>query len=186
MSAWLALLDAPAGDLWATAGERVLAGWTESARRPHPLARRADPAVLDPAGPEALVSILWPDLDRLPLFDDPAVVRARRAARSLPRPRCVTTLTVDSRRWAGSLWAPATDGAIGDDPFWLLGQPMVLRVGPGLLGTAVALVGPAQERYAGAPWPSGAFAPAPAGAVARASASAWAARTRPRWLNACG
>ena len=40
-----------------------------------------------------------------------------------------------------------------------LGVPLHLVVAPGLLGAGTALVGPAQERYAGAPWPSGSFTP---------------------------
>lgn len=159
MSSWLALLDDPAGDLSARAGDHVLTGWVDADRRPHPLARRCDPALLDPTGPAACISLLWPDVERLPLFDDPAVVRARRRARALARPRCATTFTVDSRHWAGSLWVPARGGRLDDDPFRLLGTPLLLPVEAGLLGTTAALAGPAQERYAGAPWPSGSFAP---------------------------
>ena len=158
MSAWIALLDQPAGDLWAAAGDGVLAGWLDVERRPHPLARRADPRVLDPDGEPAVVSLLWPDVARLPLFDDPAVVQARRRARAGPTPRCATTVTVDSSHWAGSLWAPRAGTDLRDDPFRLLGRPTVLHVGAGLLGQTVAFAGPAQERYAGAPWPAGSFA----------------------------
>jgi len=161
VSAWIALLDRPAGELCASAGDRVLAAWPDAARRPHPLARRAAPSVLDPDGRAVTVSLLWPDADRLPLFDDPAVARARRVARSLPAPRCTTTFTVDSRHWAGSLWAPADGGRVDDDPFRLLGVPLVLDVGAGLLAGSTLLAGPAQERYAGAPWPAGSFSAAP-------------------------
>ena len=161
MSAWLALLDEPTGDLVATAdapdGRRFLVAWRDSARRPHPHARRLDPRVLDPSGEPAAVSLLWPAREALPLFDDPAVVRARRSARALPRPRCTSTLTVDSRHLAGSLWVPGPGGRLDEDPFRLLGVPLLLRVGAGLLGTGPALVGPAQERYSGAPWPAGTF-----------------------------
>jgi len=160
VSCWFALLDAPAGDLSAGAGDRVLAGWVEADRRPHPLARRCDPALLDPTGAAARISLLWPDVQRLPLYDDPAVVWARRRARALPRPRCATTFTVDSRHWAGSLWAPGPGGRLDDDPFRLLGTPLLLPVEAGFLGSSTALVGPAQERYAGAPWPAGSVAPA--------------------------
>ena len=161
VTAWLALLDAPAGDLSAAAVSRerqgFLAAWYEHARRPHPQARRVDPRLLDPLGPPAQVSLLWPSLDALPLFDDPAVVRARRTARTLPRPRCTSTFTVDSRHLAGSLYVPGPGGRLDEDPFRLLGVPLHLHVGPGLLGVGPALVGPAQERYSGAPWPSGSF-----------------------------
>ena len=161
MPAWLALLDEPAGDLSAPAvepdRERYLVAWHDRARKPHPQARRLDPQVLDAHGDAAEVSLLWPALGTLPLFDDPAVARARRTARGLARPRCTTTFTVDSRHFAGSLWVPGPGGRLDEDPFRLLGRPLHLHVGPGLLGTGPALVGPAQERYAGAPWPAGAF-----------------------------
>ena len=157
MSAWIALLDEPSGDLWARAGDAVLAGWLDADRRPHPQARRADPRVLDPHGEAGVVSLLWPDVERLPLFDDPAVVQARRRARAGQLPRCATTFTVDSRHWAGSLWAPRAGVDPRDDPFRPLGRPAVLHVAAGLLSRSVALAGPAQERYAGAPWPAGSF-----------------------------
>lgn len=115
MSAWIALLDQPPGDLWARAGDAVLAGWLDTDRRPHPQPRRADPRVLDPHGEAAAVSLLWPDVERLPLFDDPVVVPARRRARAGRAPRWATTFTVDSRHWAGSLWAPRTATTSGDD-----------------------------------------------------------------------
>lgn len=153
----MALLDQPSGDLWARAGDAVLVGWLAADRRPHPKARRADPRVLDPDGEAAVVSLLWPDADRLPLFDDPAVVQARRRARSGPSPRCVTTFTVDSRHWAGSIWVPGPGADPRDDPFRALGRPCILPVGAGLLGRSVAFAGPAQERYLGAPWPGGSF-----------------------------
>lgn len=161
MPAWLALLDEPAGELCAAAvspdRQQYLGAWRDVASRPHPRARRLDPRVLDPDGEAAEVSLLWPRLDALPLFDDPAVVRARRTARRLSRPRCTSTFTVDSRHLAGSLWVPGPGGHLDEDPFRLLGVPLHLRVDPGLLGTGPALVGPAQERYAGAPWPAGSF-----------------------------
>ena len=161
MPAWLALLDEPAGDLSARAvspdRQRWLVAWGDSPRKPHPQARRLDPRVLDPGGEPAEVSLLWPALDALPLFDDPAVVRARRAARALRRPRCASTFTVDSRHLAGSLWVPGRGGRLDEDPFRLLGVPLQLSVGAGLLGSGPALVGPAQERYSGAPWPAGSF-----------------------------
>jgi hypothetical protein len=169
MSAWLALLDAPAGDLSANVSgaghRRVLAAWLDSDTRPHPQARRVDPKVFDAAGPPAIVSLVWPALEALPLFDDPAVVRARRVARWLPNPRCVSTLTVDTQHFAGSLWVPGEEGRVDDDPFRLLGVPLLLSVEAGMLGSGAFLTGPAQERYAGAPWPSGSFSSVPAGCV---------------------
>jgi hypothetical protein len=161
VNAWLALLDEPDGELCATArspdGERFVTAWRDSTRAPHPQARRLDGRVLDASGPQADVSLLWPDRHALPLFDDPAVVQARRTARTLVRPRCTSTLTVDSRHLAGSIWVPGPGGRLDEDPFRLLGVPLRLHVGPGLLGTGPPLAGPAQERYRGAPWPSGSF-----------------------------
>jgi peroxiredoxin len=157
MTAWLALLDAPAGELSApVGGGRVLAGWLGAARRPHPGARRCDPRMLDPHGAAARASLLWPPVEALTLFDDPAVVQARREARRRRSPRCASTFTVDSRHFAGSLWVPAEGDRVEDDPFRLLGRPLVLDVGAGLLGDGTRLAGPAQERYSGAPWPAGA------------------------------
>lgn len=161
MSAWIALLEAPAGDLSARAGDRVLAGWLDAERRPHPQARRVDPQLLDPQGAPAHLSLLWPDRDALPLFDDPAVVQARRAARRLPAPRAVSALTVDSRHFAGSLWIVDERSRLAEDPFRLLGRLTHLEVAGGLLGRTQPLVGPAQERYVGAPWPAGSFSPPP-------------------------
>lgn len=172
MSAWIALLDsAPDGgapadgatggipaDLTAAAGEQVLVAWLDAERRPHRHARRVAPEVLDPHGAPAHLSLLWPARDALPLFDDPAVIEARRAARRLPAPRAVSTLTVDSRHFAGSLWVTDDPGGLADDPFRILGHPLRLQVAGGILGRSAPLVGPAQERYAGAPWPSGSFA----------------------------
>lgn len=160
MSAWVALLDAADGDLSAAAGDRVLAAWLDADRRPHPQARRVDPRVLDADGAPAHLSLLWPARDALPLFDDPAVVAARRGVRRLPAPRAVSTLTVDSRHFAGSLWVTDDAVRLEEDPFRILGRTLHLAVGAGLLGRAPAPVGPAQERYSGAPWPAGSFADA--------------------------
>ena len=155
MSAWIALLTSPAGDF---SGElpdgRLLAGWLDADRRPHPDARRCDPRLLDAGGAPARISLLWPPRDALPLFDDPVVVQARREARRRRAPRCASTLTIDSRHFAGSLWVPASGDRLEDDPFRLVGRPELLDVGAGLLGAGTSLGGPAQERYAGAPWPA--------------------------------
>lgn len=154
MTAWLALLDtSPAEvDLRAPAGAGVLAGWRAARRRPHPEARRVDPRLLDPGGAAAWVSLLWPDHDMLPLFDDPAVVQARRNALRGIAPRAMSTLVIDSTHFAGSLWVVDDPGALGDDPFSGLGTPVLLQVGAGLLGSSPRPCGPALERYAGAPW----------------------------------
>ena len=67
----------------------------------------------------------------------------------------MSALTVDSRHFAGSLWVVDDAGRLADDPFRLLGRPRVLAVAGGILGRTPPLVGPAQERYSDAPWPSG-------------------------------
>lgn len=150
-AAWLLLTaDAVAAPLSAaTSDGRRLLGWPRAAGRPHPQARRCAPAVLDADGAPAAVSVLWPQ--DFPLFDDPAVLQARRAALAGPWPRAASALTVDAVHWAGSVW-------VGDgDPFRLLGRPALLQVGAGVLGRMPRPTGPALERYAGASWPAGSF-----------------------------
>ena len=156
MSGWLALLDTPppAPDLVTTAGDRLLAGWRSADAPPHPYARRVDPRVLDPEGTPAWVSLLWLDRAAMPLFDDPAVVAARRRVLAGPAPRAVSTLVVDSTHFAGSAWLVDEPAASTDDPFRLLGDLLVMHVGSGLLGRQPRPPGPALERYSGAPWPS--------------------------------
>lgn len=151
---WLLLADTPvAAPLRAELQDgRWLLGWLDQ-RRPHPQARRCDPRLLDPSGAAGEVSLRWPDRQRLPLFDDPAVLQARRRALAGPWPRAVSALTVDPVHFAGSVWVGPPDS----DPFQGLGQPQVLRVGLGILGTFPRPTGPAIERYAGAPWPAGGF-----------------------------
>lgn len=155
MSGWLALLDAPppAPDLVTTAGDRLLAGWRSADASPHPYARRVDPRVLDPDGAPARVSLLWLDRAVLPLYDDPAVVAARRRVLAGAAARAVSTLVVDSTHFAGSVWVIDERGTWHDDPFRLLGSPQLLTVGGGFLGRQPRPPGPALERYSGAPWP---------------------------------
>jgi len=155
VSAWLALLEQRPDDaeLAATADEQVLAGWRSSDETPHPAARRVDPRLLDPDGAPAWVSLLWPDREVLPLFDDPAVLAARRAALIGPAPRAVSTMVIDSTHFAGSIWVVSHPSELRDDPFHPLGSPILLQVGAGLLGSAPRSSGPALERCAGAPWP---------------------------------
>jgi len=155
VSAWLGLFDERPedADLATSADVRVLAGWRSARHAPHPEARRIDPRLLDPAGGAAWVSLVWPDREAMPLFDDPAMVQARRAVQRGAAPRAVSTLVVDSTHFAGSIWVVEHPDALGDDPFRKLGTPIVLRVGAGLLGSSPRPAGPALERYSGAPWP---------------------------------
>lgn len=159
MTAWLALLDTlldpgpPYPDLSASAGPAVLAGWRSARTAPHAAARRIDPRLLDPDGATAWVSLVWPDPAALPLFDDPAVVAARRAAQHGDAPRAVSTLVVDSTHFAGSIWVVDHPVALRDDPFRVVATPTILPVGAGLLGRVPRPFGPALERYSGVPWP---------------------------------
>ncbi|MGI8614080.1 MAG: hypothetical protein ACR2KL_09105 [Nocardioidaceae bacterium] len=157
MSAWLAWLHATPSrhlDLVATAGATTLAGWRGAHQRPHPDARRIDPRVLDAAGEPCWVSLVWPAEGAMPLYDDPAVLHARRLALTGVPARAFSTLVVDSTHFAGSIWVVDEAAALNDDPFRRVGKPRRLRVGPGLLGAAPRPPGPAIERYAGVPWPA--------------------------------
>ena len=164
---WLALLpDRPEGVLAAAAvrclddsSQGWLAAWaTES--RPHPYAYRADPAVIDFDGPAAAVSLVLPNDQRRPLFDDPSVVQAIRMVAAASQLTAVTTLTADPVHYAGSLLATspavvlAWPGWWSVDPFVRVGPRRRLLVDAGLLADRVAVLGPGTQRRAGAPWPA--------------------------------
>jgi len=139
--------------------ESWLAAWGAQTR-PHPDACRVDAAVIDPHGPAAAVSWVWPDSTARPLFDDPSVVHAIRRLTWVPHLRAVTTLTADPVHFAGSLLSTDPTTAAGwpgwwsMDPFTRLGPRRRMLVGPGLLSDRVAVLGPGTQRRAGAPWPS--------------------------------
>jgi hypothetical protein len=160
--AWVALLDEPAEGADAQAPLTTLegepAGWLAAwLRRSKPLreARRADPRLIDPDGPEATISVVWPERERgLLAFDDLAVQEARRALlRSAFPPDAVSTLLVDDSHFAGAITVrrePSTD----DDPFARIEPGRVLRVGAGVVGAFALPVGPVIERHGSAqPWP---------------------------------
>lgn len=136
-----------------------LAAWATDSP-PHPDARQVAPSVIDPDGPAAAVSLVWPIASRWPLFDDPSVVQAVRRVASVPYLTAVTTLTADPMHFAGSLLG--TDPAIvaawrgwwSADPFARLGPRRRILVGPGLLSARAAVLGPGTQRRAGAPWPA--------------------------------
>jgi len=136
-----------------------LVAWTTSSR-PHPDALRVDPAVVDPSGPAAAVSLVLPAAGRRPLFDDPAVVRAVVRCAALPHLTALSTLTTDPVHFAGSLLATEVATAAGWpgwwdlDPFARLGPRRRLLVGPGLLSARRPVLGPGTQRRAGAPWPA--------------------------------
>jgi hypothetical protein len=157
---WLALVDAePEG---ATAAARAtgldgrsagfLAAWIRRAK-PVRGALRADPRIVDPAGPEALVSlVLAPPGMRL-AFDDVAVQQARRDVLAHPPFDAVSTLLRDDSHFEGAITAGPRE-RLADDPFARVFPARILRVGPGVLGRAPAPCGPTIERYGSAqPWP---------------------------------
>ncbi len=169
---WLALTDdAPrsadaAAELRGPDGSRAgwLAAWLR-ASKPARNARRADPRIVDPAGPAAAISLVLPERDRFTIFDDPSVQGARRAilADAEP-PDLVTTLLVDASHFAGSLTARRGPNALArlrDDPFLRVNPGRLLLVGSGLLGKIPAPPGPVIERHGSdVPWPGGTFAAA--------------------------
>jgi hypothetical protein len=151
--AWLPEASTEPSELLAEAGTGVLAGWTSSAKRPQPQARRIDPRVLDPLGDPAWVSLVWLPSTAMPLYDDPAVLQARRKTLDGPPARAFSTLVVDSTSFAGSLWVSDDREGVRADPFRNIGPGVALRVSAGLLGRTSRPTGPALERYSGAPWP---------------------------------
>jgi len=111
------------------------------------------------------VRLTLPGRRERPLHDDPAVVAATRAAaRDGGRLALTAALVADEVHWAGGISAVAA--ATADawpgwrtlDPWWPLGRPRVLRVGPGLLRSAPVPASPGTQRRYGAPWPAGSFA----------------------------
>ncbi len=139
----------PAGSLSVSLGRR----------RPARDALRVDPAVVDLEGPAWAISLVVPPADQRPLFDDPAVVGATRAALAgTAAVAFVSSLVVDPTRWCGSVSGTSPEVAAGwpawydRDPFRRLAPGRSLLLDAGVLG-AVSLGGPGTQRYAGAPWP---------------------------------
>lgn len=181
--AWVALLDAPSATADAQAAlhdpEGRPAGWLAAwSRKSKPIkdARRVDPRIIDPAGAEAWLSLVWPARDALVAFDDLAVQQARRRVLADSRPpAAVTTVLIDDSHFAGSLTVRrGSDAAVRlrDDPFGRVAPAHVLRAGSGIFGDALLPVGPVIERHGSAqPWPWERFARAPAATTPRRSAS---------------
>lgn len=166
---WLALLEEAPGSADAAAvardadGSEVgwLAAWLRAAK-PVRTARRADPRIVDPHGAAASISLVLPERDAMPIFDDPAVQGARRAVLADAEPAdLVTTLLVDASHFAGSLTArrgPDALARLRDDPFARVWQARILTVEGGLLGSMAAAPGPVIERHGSdVPWPGGVF-----------------------------
>lgn len=140
-------LDAPAG---------YLVAWFRPSK-PVRSARRVDARIIDARGEAALCSLVWPELGRFLIFDDPAVQHARRAVLAGSPADAVSTLLTDDSHFAGAITVRRGPGAaalLRDDPFARVERARVLQVGPGLLGAAPAPTGPTIERHGSAqPWP---------------------------------
>ncbi|MEO5576119.1 MAG: hypothetical protein ABIR67_02055 [Gaiellaceae bacterium] len=118
--------------------------------------RKVDARAIDPDGAPALASLVLPPDGVTILFDDPAVGGALRAALAAPWPDVLSTLVVESSRFAGALTAvrDGNRGRLGSDPFARLFPAELVEVGPGLLGSTPAPTGPVIQRYGGGnPWP---------------------------------
>lgn len=118
--------------------------------------RKIDARAIDPNGAPALASlVLAPDGVTI-LFDDSAVSAALRAALTAPWPDVLSTLVVESSRFAGALTA-VRDGdraRLASDPFARIFPAEIVEVGPGLLGATPQPTGPVIQRYGGGePWP---------------------------------
>lgn len=164
---WLALVQmVPEGvvaqaEVTGSDGARAgfLVVW-EATDAPMAEAAKVDPALADPHGNAADVSLVLVPFDlRIP-FDDPAVSEAMRRTLARPPPSAFSTLVRGDARFAGSITARRGDGlsvAIADDPFAVVFPARRLRVGPGLVGTTPEPAGPGIQRNGSAnPWPAGA------------------------------
>ncbi len=155
---WLALLAepdpravpvGPAGHLLLTVGRA----------KPHRCAVRVEPGLIGD-GPALAVSLVLPPRGARPLFDDPAVVGAMKAAlRDPQRAPLFSTLVDGSTHWAGAISGTGTaDPAWWEaDPFARLGPQFRLAVPAGVLRARPLPAGPGHQRHAGAPWPWGEF-----------------------------
>jgi hypothetical protein len=161
--AWFALLDAPSDDASAQAAAFAAdgrpAGWLAAWRRrarPSREARRVDDRIIDPAGPEAWISLVAPPPGVRLLFDDMAVQQARRVVLAQPPADAVSTLLRDASHFEGAITVArgAAVARLADDPFARVFPARLLRVGAGVLGRVPAPAGPTIERYGSAqPWP---------------------------------
>ncbi len=118
--------------------------------------RKVDARAIDPEGAPALASLVLPPDGVTILFDDPAVSGALRGALAAPWPDVLSTLVVESSRFAGALTA-VRDGdraRLASDPFARIFPAELVEVGRGLLGRTPAPTGPVIQRYGGGnPWP---------------------------------
>ena len=93
-------------------------------------------------------------------YDEPEVQQARRDVLAWWIPLlgdslvCLTTFALDASRCAGAMTVARDPSCFGDDPFARLFPGTVVETG---LCEVPPPPGPVIERYAGAPWPGGAF-----------------------------
>jgi hypothetical protein len=117
-----------------------------------------DGRIVDPGGGPAWVSLVLLERGREPLFDDPAVSGALRAALSGPPADGVSTFVRDSTHFSGGVTVRRTGTtALRDDPLARLGPQQILRVDHGVFGLAAPPAGPVTQRYSGQPWPLAGF-----------------------------
>jgi hypothetical protein len=164
---WFAVVDTCPEAAWAAA-EAVddhgrSFGWLGVWQRPGKPTRDAllaDPRAFDPAGPPGWASVVLIGAQVRVVFDDPAVQRARQRLLEYNPFTAVTTLSRDAATFGGSLVAvtdPASPAAVADDPFRVVATPIVVHIGPGLIGASPPLPAPVIERYGGQPWPADRF-----------------------------
>lgn len=164
---WFAWLDtAPDGALAAAAATDARTGEQAGVlvaiprgRRPPAGRLRMDADVVDAAGEAVEVSLVLPPPELNRLFDDPAVVQARRDVLAGTALDAVTSFVSDPSHWRGSLLAARGPRrrTLDDDPFARIWPARRLHVSAGLLGSVPMPPGPAIERYAGKPWPAAGF-----------------------------
>lgn len=136
------------------------------------------------AGAHAHVCALPDRHARLP-YDMPEVQQARRDALEWWIPFlgdslvCMTTIVIDAVHCGGAITVARDPSLLGADPFARLFPGTVVPTD--LFSLVPPPPGPAFERYAGAPWPGGAFAqPGPRRGARLDRASHRRIRSRPR------
>lgn len=94
-------------------------------------------------------------------FDEPEIQQARRDALAWWIPLlgdsliCLTTLAIAESLYGGAITVARDPGRFADDPFARMFGATVVRTD--IFSAVDPPVGPVIERYAGAPWPGGAF-----------------------------
>ena len=162
---WLARTEhAPDGGLAAAglhAPGGTPSGWLAvwpAGRQPTRDAVRMDARLVDPGGDAAWISLVLPDRDRAPIFDDIAVSGALRAVLAGSAPDGVSTLVRDATHFAGAVTVRRRDAAfLRADPFARVAPAEILRVDAGLFGRVPPPAGPVTQRYSGKPWPLAGF-----------------------------